>query len=201
MERLLLIQIILFSFPCIGQPADCELKREKDGIKVFTCKSDSGELRSIQAEFVIENISIEELKAFMFSVSDYPEWQYEVIEATILKKISPDEMIFRVVADAPWPLENRELIARFSTAICDAEHANFYTSSIPFDFPQNEDLVRVPYSYARWDVVRIDNSLHVTYKMHVNPGGYVPAFLVNMAIAEGPYKSFKKLKYLIEGKK
>jgi hypothetical protein len=177
---------------------DCVLKKDKDGIKVYTCKSDTSRFRSLQAEFVIENTSIEELKTFVFTVSRYIQWQYNTTEAVMLKKINNQEMIYRTIIDAPWPLDSRELIVQFSTVVHDVDHASFYIKTIPHELPVSDDLVRVPFSQARWDIVRSNNSLYVTYSMNIDPGGYVPPFLVNIAMAEGPYQSFINLKKLIE---
>jgi hypothetical protein len=199
-RSILILSLLLLSFHCMAQSADCDLKKEKDGIKVYTCKSDTSKFRSLRAEFVLENISMEELKTFMFTVSNYLKWQYDAIEASMLKRISTDEMIYRVVIDAPWPVDNREMIVQFSTVVRDTDHANFYINTVLSDFPKDEDLVRIPYSQARWDIVRKNNSLHVTYNMNIDPGGSVPAFLINVAMADGPYKSFKSLKSLIEKK-
>lgn len=201
MLRLLLVLTSLFtSVVLVAQSTDCVLKKEKEGIKVYTCKSDTSKFRSLQAEFVIENTSIEELKAFMFTVSKYTHWQYDATEASMLKRINNNDMIYRVVIDAPWPVDNRELIVQFSTVVHDADHANFYIKTVSSDFPLSDNLIRIPFSQARWDITRINNALHVSYHMNINPGGYVPAFLINMAMAEGPYQSFRSLKGLIETK-
>jgi hypothetical protein len=37
--------------------------------------------------------------------------------------------------------------------------------------------------------------------MNIDPGGYVPPFLINIAMADGPHESFSSLKKLIEHKK
>lgn len=201
MQRLsLFLYTLLVPIILTAQSTDCDLKKEKEGIKVYTCKSDTSKFRSLQAEFVIENTSIEELKTFMFTVSKYIHWQYDAVEAGMLKGINSNEMIYRVVIDAPWPVDNRELIVQFSTVIHDADHANFYINTVSSDYPVSDNLVRVPFSQARWDITRINKSLHVTYHMNIDPGGYVPAFLINMAMAEGPYQSFRSLKKLIESK-
>jgi hypothetical protein len=196
----LVLSSLFISILLVAQSTDCDLKKEKEGIKVYTCKSDTSKFRSLQAEFVVENTSIEELKQFMFTVSKYTDWQYDAAEASMLKRINENEMIYRVVIDAPWPVDNRELIVQFSTVVHDVDHANFYINTVSSDFPVSDDLVRIPFSQASWDITRINNSLHVTYHMKINPGGYVPAFLINMAMAEGPYQSFRSLKGLIEKK-
>jgi len=200
LRYVLLLSCFLFSIGLTAQTRDCDLKKDKDGIKVYTCKSDTSKFHSLKAEFVIENTSIEEVKAFLFTVPNYLKWQYNVLEASMLKKISANEMIYRVVIDAPWPLSNREMIVKFSSVIQDDTHANFYITTIKSDFPMNEDLVRVPFSEASWTITKINNALHVTYKMNIDPGGYVPPMLVNIAMADGPHQSFRNLKKLIERK-
>lgn len=197
---LLLLASFFYTIGVAAQTSDCDLKKDKDGVKVYTCKSDTSKFRSLKAEFVIENTSIEELKKFMFTVPGYLNWQYNVTEATMLKQINDNEMIYRAVIRAPWPLDDREIIAQFAIVIQDPDHANFYIKNVQSDFPLNEDLVRIPYSQSSWDIIRINNSLHVTYKMNVDPGGYVPAFFINMAMADGPYQSFRDLKKLIQHK-
>ncbi|HEU5290484.1 MAG TPA: hypothetical protein VFU05_07585 [Cyclobacteriaceae bacterium] len=176
------------------------MKKDKDGVKVYTCKSDTSKFRSLKAEFSIKGVPISELKTFLFTVPKYLKWQYKVIESNLVKYINDNEMIYRVVIDAPWPLDNREMIVHFKAYIQNQNEANFYINTLPSDFPRNEDLIRVPYSQASWAITRSNNTLQVIYKMNIDPGGYVPPLLVNIAMADGPHQSFRNLKKLIEKK-
>ena len=197
---ILLITGCLLSFCLSAQDTDCVLKKDKDGVNVYTCKSDTSKFRSLKAEFDIQGVSIQDLKIFLFNVPKYLEWQYNAMEAMVVKKINDNEMIYRVVIDAPWPLDNREMIVHFKAVIQDEDHANFYINNVASDFPVNRDLIRVPYSQASWTITRNNNTLHVIYRMNIDPGGYVPPLLVNIAMADGPHQSFKNLKKLIEKK-
>lgn len=199
MQHFLLLSTFCFFSLCLTAQ-DCVLKKEKDGVKVYTCKSDTSKFRSLQAEFTIQNTSIEELKTFLFSVPKYMKWQYNVIESSLVKSINPNEMIYRVVIDAPWPLDNREMIVHFTAIIHHKDHANFYIQTVASGLPLKDNLVRVPFSQASWTITRINGSLDVTYRMNIDPGGYVPPLLVNMAMADGPHQSFRNLKHLIEAK-
>lgn len=201
MQRFFLISIsCLLSLYLSAQTKDCVLKKEKDGVKVYTCKSDTSKFRSLKAEFTLKNTSIEELKTFLFTVPKYRKWQYNVMEASLVKSINDNEIIYRIVIDAPWPLDNREMIVHFNAVIHDQDHANFYINTVPTDIPEKEDLVRVPFSQASWTITQVNGSLQATYQMNINPGGYVPPFLVNIAMADGPHQSFRNLKHLIEAK-
>lgn len=188
----------LVSFYLSAQETDCVLKKDKDGVNVYTCKSDTSKFRSLKAEFSMQGVSIADLKIFLFNVPKYLEWQYNAMEAMMVKKINDNEMIYRVVIDAPWPLDNREMIVHFKADAQDQDHAKFYINSVTSDFPLNKNLIRVPYSQASWTITRANNILHVIYRMNIDPGGYVPPVLVNIAMADGPHQSFKNLKKLIE---
>lgn len=202
MPRFVLFLLIMLNSLCMrAQESDCVLKKDKDGIKVYTCKSDTSKFRSLKAEFVIENTSIAELKEFLFTVSNYLNWQFDATEATMLQRINDNEMIYRVVIDAPWPVDNRELIVHFQVSLQQEDQATFHINTVPSDLPLQEDLVRIPYSQASWEITRVNQSLHATYRMNINPGGNVPAWLVNIAMADGPHESFRDLKKLIEYKK
>lgn len=198
--RVLIIIISLFVCNKVwSQTGDCVLKKDADGILVYTCKSESERFKSLKATFTIFNTTIEELVSLLKKTEDYTTWQYNMTSAELLKQVSNDTMIVRTEIEAPWPVDNRELIVQYSFAQNQRDKKlKVISKTVPFEYPANDDVVRVPFSHAEWDVVAVGNTLQVTYTMKIDPGGSVPAWLVNMSMAEGPYISFNKLKNLLE---
>lgn len=193
--------LLIAYFPSVSQVNNCDLKKDKDGIKVYTCPSDTSKFRSLLAEFTLENITLEELQGFLWNVDNYVNWQYNMVEASLLKKIDDHSIIYRSEVDAPWPVQNREMIVQLSFRKTEKTDQLFFTmQSVATKYPLSDDLVRVPYSQASWTVQRMNTTLVVTYQLNIDPGGYVPPLLVNLAMAEGPYESFRKLKKLLEKK-
>ncbi len=199
MRKVLTSLFVFISASVLAQTEDCELKKSTDNILVYTCKSENERLKSLKATFTLSNTTIEELVAFLKQVDRYTEWQYNMCSAKILKPLSEDSMIVRTEIDAPWPVDNRELIVEYSF------HRNLkdkklkvITRTGPFDYPSSDDVVRVPFSYAEWEVSSVNNILYITYTMRIDPGGSIPAWLINMAMADGPHESFVKLKKLLE---
>jgi hypothetical protein len=190
----------LFLFPPQVQ-TDCALKKEQDGIKVYTCKSEGERFKSLRAEFTLENTSVDQLEKFLLDVPFYTKWQYNMIEATLLTKTSDQEMTYRTVVDAPWPVENRELIVKY-VSIKDTvqQTMDIIIQNIQSDYPKQEDVVRVPSSYGVWHIVKVGNNLKVDYALNIDPGGSLPAWLVNMAMADGPHQSFRNLKRELQKK-
>jgi len=185
---------------CFGQTDDCDLRKDSDGIRVYVCKSGNEKFKTLRAEFTLENTSIETYLEFLFAVEDYPEWQYNMASAEMLERISDNEMIYRSEIDAPWPLEDRELYVNFKiNRDAGPDQVNIAIRNILYDRPVKSGLIRVPFFSATYLLTTInENSLKVVYHLNIDPGGSIPPWLVNIAMAEGPYISFRNLKKRID---
>ena len=191
---LLVFQIFLFWLPSQGQE-NCKLKKDKDGIKVYTCDDADSKYKSLKAEFLLEGVTSDELKFFLLNGDNYINWQYEMIESKVLEQMNDHEKIIRTVVDAPWPVSNREMITHLKINSSLSGNLQIAVNTIKYDYPAKKDLVRVPFSDARWEVEKInERDLSIHYFLRIDPGGSIPTWLVNMAMAEGPYTSFRNLK-------
>lgn len=175
---------------------DCVLKKEKDDLKVYICESASEKLKTLKTELILENTSLRKLLDFVMDIDNYVNWQYNTIEATILKRTSSRSIVYRTVVRAPWPALNREMIAEIIFNYDSAAQQLFITShGVTYDYPEDEELVRVPFTEGTWRVSSFKgSSLKIEWTLRIDPGGSVPSWLVNIAMAEGPYYSFIKLK-------
>ena len=181
------------TYEVIGQPPNCDLKRNADGIKVFTCKTENEKFKSLRAEFILENTAVQELRDFLWNVNNYKTWQYNVMESEMVSSSNQDEMTYHALIHAPWPVENRELLVRMVVAN-EAAITHIAIHSITNDLAPPEGVVRVPLFDALWSVVITGTTLQVTYTLRIDPGGAVPAWLANIAMADGPLISFRNLK-------
>lgn len=197
-HRIFFFLICTLPLNLVGQTQPCELRKNKDGIKVYTCKSDTSKFRSLKAEFVITNTTMAKLKAFLFDAPNFVNWQFDVVQSSALEIISDNEMIYRTVVDAPWPVDDREIIVKIITKTYSDDFAEFHINTVASSFSQTDDLIRVPLFRANWSVRRVDDLLYAVYTLDIDPGGYVPPFLVNMAMADGPHQSFRDLKKILE---
>lgn len=175
---------------------NCKLKKDDDGIKIYTCEESDSKFKSLRVETSLKGISFNELKSLLLEAENYTSWQYNMIESKELESINDHEIIVRSVIHAPWPVTNREMITHVNVAVEQSQHElTMAIKSIPYEYPLEKGLVRVPFSEATWHVKEeSDNQLTVQYFLRIDPGGSIPSWLVNMAMAEGPYVSFKNLK-------
>ena len=201
MLKLFLFIIISISLgsKLTAQP-NCILRKEKDSIKVFTCHTDTSKFKSIVAEFSVHT-SLASLSNFILNIAKYTQWQYNTVESKIIRKISNDEIIYHTVVEAPWPVTDRDMVVRIKSEMKSPTTLVITTVSESGIVPAEKELVRVPSSRAEWFVkAKTKNHLEVKYVMQIDPGGNVPAWLVNWVCANAPYQSFKNLKSKLEKK-
>ena len=195
------IFFLFFSTTFLFGQVDCELRKDQDSIKVYTCSKEESKFKSIKATFEV-NATAPELAAMLMDIAGYKEWQYKTINPKILKWISKQELIYYVEIVAPWPVSNRDLIVHLKIDQDPLTKRMIFTANgLPDYIPVKEGITRVPMSKSTWIVVPISsNKMQVEYSMNIDPSGSVPAWMVNMVCAEGPFESFYTLKNKIKGR-
>ena len=180
----------------------CVLKKDKDNIKVYSCKEEDSKFKTVRAEFEL-NASIEEYIAIVTDIDNYKEWHYRVVNPRLLNKISNTELIYYTQISAPWPVSNRDLILRLKLERNTSTKALTVTlESIADYLPTVKNVVRVPASYSKMTLTPIENSkLKAEYFIKVDPGGQMPAWVVNLVSTQAPYETFKNLMDRLESLK
>ena len=195
------ILLLLISIRSIAlAQADCRLRKDEDGIKVYTCNTDTSKFKSIKVECEL-NCSLDKLESALLDFDNYKEWQFETRISKALKKISDTEFIYYCKIEAPWPVSDRDMVVKLHSVRTSNELRVSANSEKGILSPQ-KDLVRVPASRSQWIVIeKAKNQLEVKYEIQIDPGGNVPAWLVNWVCANAPLQSFQALKKRIEEKK
>jgi len=198
----LLILVNLITSSILAQDLkDCSLKKESDGIKVYSCKTDKSAYKVVRATFTI-NSTIKEYLELVRDVDNYKNWHYKSSNARILEESNPNDIIYYTQIEAPWPVSNRDLILHLEL-LQDAATGSLTVllNSMPEYLPEQEGLVRIPYSSSTMIMNPLDtNLIEVDYTILVDPGGSLPVWVVNLVSTQGPYETFKRLKDNLENK-
>lgn len=198
MKKIGLFCLILFGISLETFPQDWVLKKEKDGIKVFTKQNSKSPFNLLRAESQID-VSINNMLDLIFDVNSHKLWVYNTVQSILLKKIGPYELLYYGETYAPWPVSNRDLVLHL-TAKMDSTSGICKINAIsePFLKPLVPGKIRVPRSVSEWTLIPIgQNKTKVIYTLDIDPGGSIPAWLVNFASIEGPYLSFVKMRALL----
>ena len=171
------------------------LKKDKEGIKIFSRASEHSKINELRADFSMD-ASLSELAAVMMDVNHHVQWAYSTKSNETLKKISDYEVYFYTEINSPWPLTNRDLIVHLLIRQDPVSKVMVIEETdIPNYIPEKKSIVRVPFSKAIWTVTPVNKkTIHIAYHLDIDPGGMVPAWLVNIFAAKCPFESFKNLR-------
>jgi hypothetical protein len=187
--------ILSLTYPQLVAAQDnCDLKKDKDNIKIFSCETVDSKFKTVRAEFELE-ASIDQYMSIVLDVDSYKEWHYRVVNPRILTHINEYELIYYTQLSAPWPVSNRDLILHLNLSRDLKTNVLTVTiKSLPDYLPEVENVIRVPESYSIITLTPINNfRTKVDYFIQVDPGGEIPPWLVNLFSTQGPYETFKNL--------
>ncbi len=194
--------LIIFSWNLFEQQTDCNLRKSAEGIEVYTCPVADAKINSIQSTFTL-SASISELSKALLDLENFHQWQYKIGKTELLKRISEEEFIYRAELETPWPVSNRDMILHVKLSRGPSPHEYHFSAIGKPDFiPPRDGFIRVPLSEADWYITFVDHKkLEIKHSILIDPGGAIPAWLMNLSLAEGPFETFKNLReYLGSGK-
>lgn len=194
---ILTLIIILFLFQ--GKSNAWEKVKEKNGITVYTRKREGSGFKEFKAVMLIRT-SLSSLIALVDDIEASPLWIDTCKEGTLLRRVSPKETYTYTVNDAPWPVRDRDAVVH-NIIEQDPQSGvvTIRTTAVPDYIPEKPDLVRVKKIDAYWRFTPLgDGLVELVYNVYNDPGGNLPAWLVNSAAISQPYNTLINLKEIIK---
>lgn len=191
--------IVFFSAIFLALPGRSQkpwkLISEKDGIYVYTQQLEDSKFKAVRAVCTVD-CPVGRLAYVLMDVSNTKDWVYATKVCKLLKKMSPTDIFYYSEVELPWPVSNRDFIIRITlTQDPKTKIARIVAENHPDYVPEKKNVVRIPKSAGNWILTPLaDGRTKVEYVIHVDPGGSVPAWAVNMLADVGPYSSFRKLR-------
>lgn len=192
---LLCIACVFLSFSQKSQSSDWQLKKFENGITIYTRATETSKYKELKAIFQIKS-SLSSIIALLNDVETYPQWVYRCETSKVLKKKSEQNLIRYQTIVAPWPVDNRDVVVEVHT-YQDPKTKIVYQKVTPLpDYsPQLKGHVRIREFRATWTLKPLKNGIvEVEYELLVNPAGAIPAWIVNMALVDGPYETSMRMK-------
>jgi hypothetical protein len=189
----------LLMYASMHAQSDWHMSKEKDGIKVFTRKTEGSSLKSIKVEATLQG-NWQKLYKILIDVKNQSQWVYHTKNSYPIKQVSNNEVLYYTETALPWPVSNRDAVIRMKITYDPSQHlAQVLSRNEANILPPKNDLVRIPYYKATWDVRPVDaNKIFITYLLELDPGGSLPSAVVNMFVTTGPFETFSKLAQLLK---
>jgi hypothetical protein len=174
--------------------AQWELQKEKDGISVFTRKVDNSPFKASKAVAVIE-ASPDRIVSELKKGNQLAAWLPKTDQSTILHWSNPDEYFAYFTHPAPWPVSDRDEIIHYRFEEKEDGSFHIYLRGVADYLPPKSDYVRIPYSKGQWQLLPFEgNKTQITLINHFDPGGTVPAYLLNSSVIDSPIETINNLK-------
>jgi len=176
-----------------------KLSKDEDGIKVYQSEVKHSKFKSIKVECTLDG-TYDKLMSILNDVTNQRNWVYNNKNSSILKRVSASEFYYYSETHLPWPMTNRDAIIHLKM---NKDSLNRFLEvsavSVPAYVPEKNGMVRVPRSDISWYVTMPSaKTISIVYIFDAEPGGSLPAWVVNMFTDKGPYESFKKLSELLK---
>ncbi|WP_210464677.1 START domain-containing protein [Rufibacter roseolus] len=195
-KRIILLGLalgLLGGTPLLAQ-GNWELQKNEDGIEVYTRQVPDNNFKEIRVVCEVPGTAAQ-LVSLLKDVEHHSDWVYLNRKTALLKRKSENRLVYYTEADMPWPLTDRDMVVEAAFSPVRNNQALVEVKSVNDFLPKKKEFIRIPSSLAVWEITPGSNGhIKVEYTFKVNPGGSVPAWLVNTTVAIGPLKTFQRLR-------
>lgn len=195
MKILFLSCFLILRFVQTYSQSDCILKLDKDSVKVYICKVSNSKFKAVKSFFLLRG-NLSQIAAMILDIEHHGEWTYKTINSKILKKVSEREIIYYTEVVAPMLISNRDFVIRMTLdQNSETKEIVIDLVSIPDYIPRKKNVVRIPFSKARWLIKPLSSSLlQIDYYIEIDLGGSIPPWIVNMVAPQAPYQTFHNMR-------
>lgn len=177
--------------------ADWELKKDKDGIQVFTREVADSKYREFKGIVVI-NSTLASVLGVLDHTESCPNWLHLCIEGKLIEQTGLNRRIVYQATDLPFPAASRDSVFEARTTYdATSNQVRIHLQSAPAKHPLT-DHVRIIKSAGSYTLEQLgDNQVRVIWRQHIDPAGRLPAFIVNALVTDIPFESLSNLRKLV----
>ena len=189
--------VSLSSFTLVSNNEEWKLGTEKDGIKVYTRKTDQCKMKTSRAEMFVP-VTMDKVLAVLNDFDSYAGWFPSCQNAKILKRINDNEFMAILTYKTPWPLPNLDCVERLTIdRTSNGDTAYIIVSAEPGYVAMAKDVSRVKQMKGSWKLVSVKGGTYMINEYYSDMGGLVPAWIGNTQAVEIPFNIFSNIKQRI----
>lgn len=175
------------------------LARDRAGIQVWTRAVPGYPIREFKAVTVVKT-SLNGLVALIMDTPRAAEWIYRTNRIDLIKR--DDErgyFLIQAYMDFPWPMNNRDAIMEGSVTQDSKGVVTVISRTVKSPVqPVPDGYVRMLDMLGTWQFKPLsDGMVEITMQGRANPGGSIPASVINLLVHETPYKTLQGLRRVI----
>lgn len=200
LKILLSFSFIAISLIAFSQDTDWKLERNKSGVAIYTRKTDQSAIREYKVITTVDT----DLKTFIHTITntkDFTKWMENLQYACTLEEVSEKEFYNYFTADLPWPFDDRDMVVNLKYEV-DYEKGECIAQSktAPDYIKKKKGYERMCKGKGKWVIKQVDDHVQVMYTFAGDPGLPLPAWIINMFLVDGPFKTFVNLREFVKEK-
>jgi hypothetical protein len=190
------IAVYNLAFP---QSTNWEKVKESNRVTVYTCSVPGSDFNAFKAITEV-NAPIDRVEAALRDINTYDEWYDQVSHGEKLSETRTNTGYCYVIVDLPWPAKDRDNIFKYKWIIDNQNGTRTLTShAVPDYLPRKEDCIRIEQTDSIWRLtLKGPNRVEIYHEVYADPGGQLPAWIVNSFLVDGPVRSLSRLRERVE---
>lgn len=174
--------------------------KDKNGIKVYRAHTENSRLKTFRAVTRVELDNIHSFVEMMTDVDSYPQWVHMSSGAEITNTDDPRVYQLMVETGMPWPVKDRHTVLDVNISQMEDYSVRFdlQQSKLPSRDPKGSILCPEAFGYYQINTIPDSKEVDITVEVFVDPGGYVPAFLLNLITDDVSYFTTRKMRRYIQ---
>lgn len=148
------------------------------------------------------NAPADKVFALIEDVNNTDWWDKNLSQIKVLGYEKNRFARYHLIFDMPWPVSDRELYVDAKVTVEPETGIRKITAGpLQVDIPAQKEMIRIDEYRQTWTVRPVNPNLtHVTLEGFVNPGGSLPAWVINMFIVDSPMNSIGEIRKRMGGK-
>ena len=170
------------------------LAKQENGIEIYTRPvADSG-IKEFKGLAEVD-VDLERILELLRDSNRFKSWFPNTPESKLLARDGDVSYQYSVMG-TPWPMDDRDNVLRSVTTRDESTGVvGIEVAAAPDYYPAQKDRFRVQKANGSWTLKPIGpDKTHVTFIMHLEPGGGIPQWMINARIVATPFEALTNLR-------
>lgn len=188
---------VLLGFSESTNQSEWLLLKASDNLKVYTRSTVESKFKEVKIQGKIK-CTMSEIVAVLEDIDAQKDWVMRTLDVDLLETRTPGDFSYYIRTDMPFPVKDRELIVDHKRTEVSDNEVRIELLTSEYQLNPNEEYVRIPYYSSTYLLKELEDGwIDIQYQVILDPGGILPAWLYNLAVAKGPISSFEGLYNII----
>lgn len=192
----LLLGVVSLLLTSAAQAGQWRLVKDQAGIQVYLQTIPGSSFQAFRG-ITRMRVSMPRLLALQDDVSAPCAWMHACGEQKLLKHKGNVSWVYSRF-QAPWSVKARDSIVQVTTLHAADGRVIRTLHGVADYLPVRPGFVRINRVEGFWQLTPRDGEIEVIYQVHSEPGGSVPAWLVNGFVVDAPFNTLQALRQLAE---